>query len=180
MPTRSEPDICVFAPSPILTITIERGPEDVPDVHLHPGGQGVWVARMAAQLGASVRFCAPFGGEPGQILKGLIEAEGISVVAIESGSNGAYIHDRREGERSVVVETPSARLGRHESDDLYNLTIVEAIAAGTAIITGPVHSGILADNMFPRLARDLGENGVSVVADNSGEQLRVVGGLLTL
>ena len=52
MPTRSEPDICVFAPSPILTITIERGPEDVPDVHLHPGGQGFWVARMAAQLGA--------------------------------------------------------------------------------------------------------------------------------
>lgn len=45
--------LAVFAPSPILTVTIEAAP-DRPDVHLHPGEQGFWVARGAANLGAEV------------------------------------------------------------------------------------------------------------------------------
>ena len=48
--------LAVFAPSPVLTVTIEAGP-DRPEVHLHPGGQGFWVARMAANLGAEVVLC---------------------------------------------------------------------------------------------------------------------------
>ena len=181
MPASKQADVCVFAPSPILTITIERGPEDVPEVHLHPGGQGFWVARMAAQLGANVRFCGPFGGESGLILKCLIAAEDISVVAVESSEpNGSYIHDRRDGDRAVVVETAGAKLGRHETDDFYNLAVTEAIAAGTAVITGTMQPGVLADHAFTRLAKDLGENGVAVIADLSGEQLRGISGLHTL
>ena len=61
------PRICVFAPSPVLTVTIERSPEGDPELHIHPGAQGYWVARMANLLGCHVRFCAPFGGETGRI-----------------------------------------------------------------------------------------------------------------
>ena len=67
----------MFAPSPLLTITIEAG-ADRPEVHLHAGGQGFWVARLAATLGAEVTLCCALGGEPGRVLMGLIQAESIS------------------------------------------------------------------------------------------------------
>ena len=56
--------IAVFAPSPLLTVTIEPG-SDRPEVHLHAGGQGFWVAHLAATLGADVVLCCALGGEPG-------------------------------------------------------------------------------------------------------------------
>ena len=65
-PTRAC-SLAVFAPSPLLTITIEPGPAR-PPVHLHPGGQGFWVARLAATLGADVTLCCALGGEPGRVL----------------------------------------------------------------------------------------------------------------
>lgn len=48
--------VAVFAPSPLLTVTIEAGAER-PEVHLHAGGQGFWVARLAATP-------APWAGSP--------------------------------------------------------------------------------------------------------------------
>jgi 1-phosphofructokinase len=75
----------VFAPSPLLTITVEAGP-DRPEVHLHAGGQGFWVARLAATLGADVTLCCALGGEPGRVLRGLIEAEPIELRAAAGGT----------------------------------------------------------------------------------------------
>jgi hypothetical protein len=48
-----EDTIMVFAPVPQLTVTIEQQGE-APELHVHPGGQGIWQARMCAALGASV------------------------------------------------------------------------------------------------------------------------------
>ena len=101
--------IAVFAPSPLLTITIEVG-TDRPEVHLHAGGQGFWVARLAATLGAEVTLCCALGGEPGRVLKGLIEVEPIDLRAAASGTpSGVYIHDRRSGTRTEVVASTRAR-----------------------------------------------------------------------
>ena len=47
----SPPHVCVFAPAPILTVVIERGTADAGELHIHPGGQGFWVARMLSELG---------------------------------------------------------------------------------------------------------------------------------
>ena len=47
----------------------DRTGTDRPEVHLHAGGQGFWVARLAATLGAEVRLCCALGGEPGRVLK---------------------------------------------------------------------------------------------------------------
>lgn len=44
--TPSRCSLTIFAPSPILTVTVEPGSR-VGEVHFHAGGQGVWVARMA-------------------------------------------------------------------------------------------------------------------------------------
>ena len=65
------PRVAVFGPNPLLSVTIEaRGGGD--DVHVHAGGQGVWLSRMAAELGADVVLCGFVGGETGDVLEGLL------------------------------------------------------------------------------------------------------------
>jgi hypothetical protein len=51
--TRCRGPCLVFAPAPILTVTVEqKGSDD--DVHVHAGGQGFWIARMLATLDVPV------------------------------------------------------------------------------------------------------------------------------
>ena len=69
--------LAVFAPSPVVTITVEAGSTEEPDIHVHAGGQGFWVARMAARLGGRVTLCVPLGGETGTVLGSLLATEGI-------------------------------------------------------------------------------------------------------
>jgi 1-phosphofructokinase len=164
--------LAVFAPSPAVTITVEPSPGDEPDIHLHAGGQGFWVARMAARLGARVSLCVPLGGETGTVLESLLAADGISVLSVDTeGANGAYVHDRRGGEREVIAETSSPSLARHELDDLYGVTLAAALDSDALLVTGPRNEGVLPSDVFERLCRDLRSNGRLVLADLSGEPL---------
>ena len=61
-----QPRVCVFAPAPLLTVTIEQPSSDRGDgeVHLHPGGQGFWIARLLT-ASTSTWWSAPrSGGRP--------------------------------------------------------------------------------------------------------------------
>jgi 1-phosphofructokinase len=164
--------LAVFAPSPALTVMVEPGPGDEPEIHVHAGGQGFWVARMAARLGGEVKLCAPLGGETGAVLDALLAVEGISLLSVHAeGANGAYLHDRRGGEREVIAETSSPPLSRHELDDLYGVTLAAALDSDALLITGPRNDGVLPAEVFERLCRDLGANDRLVLADLSGEPL---------
>lgn len=94
--------MCVFAPAPLLTVTIESKPDGSreDEVHLHAGGQGFWISRLIAELGVDVVLCGSFGGESGRVARALIEDERVAVHGIAAaGSNGTYVHDRRSGKR---------------------------------------------------------------------------------
>ena len=65
--TERKPSVVVFSPSPLLTITIENGVAGPPEIHLHAGGQGFWVARMVAGIGVPVALCGPFGDDTGRV-----------------------------------------------------------------------------------------------------------------
>jgi 1-phosphofructokinase len=162
----------VFAPSPVVTVTIEAvSDDDEPEVHFHAGGQGLWIARMMHQLGATVTLCAALGGETGAVLRPLIGREGLELRDVPSDSwNGAYVHDRREGPREVIAETSAAPLSRHDLDALYSATLAAAIDAGTCVLTGSRNEVVPADT-YRRLAHDLSHNGVDVVVDLSGPAL---------
>lgn len=162
----------VFAPSPLLTITLETAPNGTPELHVHPGGQGFWIGRMAAILGMEVHLCGPFGGEPGGILVDLMEREGLTVHPVATSSdNGSYIHDRREGERKVVAEVPPPPLTRHETDDLFSATLAAAMCADVAILGGPHCDEAVPVDVYSRLCADLGALGIPVIADLSGPTL---------
>lgn len=89
--------IMVFAPRPELTVTIEnRG--GVPDLHLHPGSQGVWQARMITSLGVPVSLVTALSGETGAVLRALLSDELITLYSFDADArNGGYVHDRRNG-----------------------------------------------------------------------------------
>jgi 1-phosphofructokinase len=164
--------VLVFAPSPLLTVTIEsRGSE--PDVHIHAGGQGVWVARMVATLGVPVKLCGCFGGETGVLVRVLVEREGVELIAVTADvPNAAYVHDRRSGEREVVAEMTPAPISRHEVDQLYGAVVLEALEADVCVLSGTPSPNVVPDDVYRRLGEDLRANGTAVVADLSGDQLR--------
>ena len=118
-----------------------------------------------------VVLCGAMGGETGSILRGLIESAGVRLVAVDGGCNGAYVHDRRGGERAEVATMPATELTRHEIDDLYGATLVEAIAADVTVLSGPQGDGVIDDDVYRRLALDIRSNGGRVVADLSGDRL---------
>lgn len=173
------PRACVFAPSPLVTVTIEGRDDDggrCDDVHIHAGGQGFWIARMMASLGADVVVCSSFGGESGLVARALIESAGLEVRAVEtpSGCNGAYVHDRRSGERVAIAETRPASLTRHEVDELYGAVLVEALEADVTVLGGVTGDAVVDPDSYRRLTADLTGNDKLVVADLSGEHLDAV------
>jgi len=163
--------VVVLAPSPLLTVTIEDLAGE-PDIHVHPGGQGIWQARMLASLGVRVVLCAGLGGESGDVLRHLIPGDGLELRAVPLGSrNGGYVHDRRDGDRTVVAEAPGGVLDRHEHDALYELALTAGFEHGTALLSGPHDDRVVPAELYGRLATDLQANGVTVAVDLSGERL---------
>lgn len=137
-----EPWLCVLAPTSILMVEIEQAQggtrETEAEVHVHPGGQGLWVASMARALGARVTVCGPFGGEGGAILQQLVAKDGAEVRAIAyAGGNGAIVHDRRSGERVELAIMPARPLQRHETDELLERPSSPAPTPMSASSPGP-------------------------------------------
>lgn len=178
-----DPSVCVFGASPLLTITIEADAQGCPEVHVHAGGQGFWVARMVAELGVRVRLCGAFGGETGRFLPDMMREVGIDVLAAErAGANGAYLQDRRDGQRQQIVEAPATPLSRHDLDNLYSLTLAEAMESDVVVLSGTRSAEEMPAETYSRLASDAGRLGALVVGDLSGEPLQeaVDGGLTVL
>ncbi|WP_019873570.1 PfkB family carbohydrate kinase [Sporichthya polymorpha] len=173
--------VFVFAPDPLLTVTVEAGPGG-DEIHLHPGGQGFWAARMAHALGAVVTLGGPFGGESGAVVRALMADTGLQVAAVSVGAtNGAYVHDRRDGERRQVAAMRPETLTRHDIDDFYTTALTGALEADVTILAGPGawDPPLLPSEIYRRLAGDLRSMGRTVVADLSGDVLAeaLAGGL---
>jgi 1-phosphofructokinase len=165
------PTVMIFAPSPLLTVTIEGGSRGT-DLHVHAGGQGVWQSRMLRTLGAEVSICSVLTGESGRVVQHLLEDDGLIVHAVHrEGRGGAYVHDRRSGERVEIVEIAGDPLSRHELDELYTMTIREAMTADLVLLSGPVGDAVLPDDVYRRLASDLTAAGRTVVVDLAGGRL---------
>lgn len=168
----SGPDaVCVFGPSTFVTVTAERG-ADGDEVHFHAGGQGFWIARLLARLGVPTLLHTVLGGESGVVARALVEEEAIELRAVHSSEpSGSWVHDRRSGERRPVAEDAGATLGRHVVDELYGATLAAAMDAGICVVAGPHAPEVIDPDPFRRLCGDLRRNGVTVIADLSGEHL---------
>ncbi len=168
------PRIAVFAPHPLLTVTLEREGEGSghEQVHFHPGGQGVWVARMVACMGAEPVLCGFLGGESGELLGGLLErVGGARRLVPTASSSGCYVTDRRSGERRLLTCTLSDPPSRHELDELFSITCAEAIACGWLTVTNPMPGNALPLEIYGDLVADARAGGCRVLVDLSSPRL---------
>ncbi len=172
MSTASDrPRVAVFSPDPLLSVTIEaQGAAD--DLHVHPAGQGVWVARMAAELGTAPVLCSFIGGETGALLRPLLEAlPGELRLASTSGSSGAYVVDRRGGERRLIAAMHRPAPQRHEIDDLVSATTAAAMGSCVTVLCNPYPPEGFPDEAYDTLAGDLRAAGLPVLVDLSSPWL---------
>ena len=168
-----KPKVAIFGPSPMLSVTVESlTAEGGDDIHVHAAGQGVWVARMAAELGAEAVLCGFCGGESGTVLRRLLEQLPIELRLVETREgNGTYIHDRRDGERRPVAQSAAMPPSRHEVDDLFSVTCAAALDADVLALCGPYPGEALPLEIYGGLVTDVRANGTPVVVDLSPPRL---------
>jgi 1-phosphofructokinase len=168
------PRVALFAPHPLLSVTIESDASERARIHFHAGGQGVWAARMAAQMGAAPILCGFLGGETGQLLSPLVERAvqpGETRIVSTATPSGCYVTDRRSGERTLVAMDVSDPPSRHELDELFSLTCAEAIACGWLVVTNPMPGDALPLAIYGDLVADAKANGARTLVDLSSPRL---------
>lgn len=163
--------IAIFAPSTHLSVTLESTAGN-DELHIHPAGQGFWVARMLTVLGEEPVLCTPVGGETGVALRALLGMLPVDGLLACSTANGSYVHDRRSGDREIVAAFPSVPLDRHVVDDLVSTTLACGLGSPVVVVCGSNLDGNVDPAVFERVCRDLGATGTAVIADLSGDELR--------
>jgi 1-phosphofructokinase len=164
--------IAVFGPNPLLTITVEGRPDGSDEIHLHPGGQGVWAARMAAEMGAHPVLCGFAGGETGAVLESLLAPyPGERRLVRTAGVSGSYVIDRRSGERVLVSQVLSPAPSRHEVDDLFSVTCAAALDAKALVVCNPYPGDTLPLEVYGNLVADSEANGTPALVDLSSPRL---------
>jgi 1-phosphofructokinase len=167
----TRPRVTVFGPHPVLTVTVERRAGG-DDVHLHAGGQGVWVGRMAAELGAHPVLCGLIGGEPGDVLRGLLETEAGELRLVPSrAASGCLVADRRNGERKLIAGRGGGAPSRHELDDLISVTCAAALDSRVLAVCNPFPGDALPLDVYGMLVADVREHGVPALVDLSSPRL---------
>ena len=168
-----KPKVAVFSPNPMVSIAIESfSAEGGDDIHIHAAGQGVWVARMAAELGADPVLCGFIGGEVGTVLRPLLEEMPVELRLVETGeASGCYLHDRRSGEREPIAQSASLPPSRHEIDELFSSAVAAALDSGVLALCGPFPGEALPLELYGSLVADVKANGTPVVVDLSPPRL---------
>lgn len=164
--------IAVFGPSPMLSVTIERRGAGDDDVHCHPAGQGVWLSRMAAELGAHPVLCSLIGGETGAVLEPLLEQlPGDRRLIRSTCASGCYVTDRRNGDRQVLAHAHASPPSRHEADELVAATTAMALESDVLAICNPYPGEALPLDVYWDLVANARGAGVRVVADLSSPRV---------
>jgi 1-phosphofructokinase len=169
----AQPRVTVFGPDLLLSVTIEAGGSasgsgSRDEVHVHPAGQGVWVTRMAGELGSWPVLCSLLGGETGATLEGLLRGlPGERRTIRTSGASGSYVVDRRGGERHVLAFALRPAPQRHEIDDLVAATCAAALTSDALVVCNPYPTDGLPEQVYELIVADVRAAGVPVIADLS-------------
>lgn len=168
-PLSTRPRVAIFSPDPLLAVAIEARPGRGDEVHVHAGGQGVWAARTAAELGGDPVLCGFAGGETGAVVEGLLEPMEARLVPCTQ-PNGAYVADRRGGRKVLAGAYPGPRT-RHEVDDLVSLTCATALGADVLVVCNPYPAETLPVDAYTQIVGDARDAGTNVLVDLSTPRL---------
>ena len=166
--------VCVIAPSLSLRVMIEHDESgNGADIHVHPAGQGFWIARLLAQLGCRAVLCGPIGGEPGSVLETLVPMWGVQFAAVPtSRPTTCAIEDRRGGVAKEIASERKLTMHRHDVDQFFDAAFERALAASVTVVTGRLSEECVPLSFFERLGEDLASTRVETVGDLHGPELQ--------
>jgi 1-phosphofructokinase len=166
--------VCVIAPYLALKVMIERGEQgNGGDIHLHPAGQGFWIARLLAQLNCRAVLCAPIGGECGAVLETLVPMWGVEFAPVHTATpTVCSIEDRRSGVPIELAREYRNAMRRHDVDQFFDGAFELALASQVTVITGRFSEECIPLSFYERLGQDLLATSVQTVGDFHGPELR--------
>ncbi len=138
-----------------------------------PGGGGVNVARVMKRLGADVTAIYPAGGTLGQLLRQLVDQEGISQVTIPIANETREdftVNERATGFQYRFV-LPGPPLTEHDWHTC--LSRMTAIDAHTRFVvcSGSLPPGV-PDDFYRRVVEATQRSGREIIVDSSGAPLK--------
>ncbi|MEV5210387.1 1-phosphofructokinase [Micromonospora sp. NPDC053740] len=140
--------------------------------HLDPGGKGVNVSRALLANGVPSVAVVPSGGDEGNQLIRLLEAEGVEVLAVSiSGRTRSNITLAEPDGTVTKINEPGPTMGRAEFDEVADSVLARASGADWVVLCGSVPPGLPAD-AYAQLCRKLRAADVRVAVDTSGPALR--------
>ena len=164
--------VAIFGPNPLLTVVVEADGAGADEVHVHAGGQGVWVARMVAALGATPVLCGLSGGETGSVVQHLLSTSATELRLVATAMpTGSYVMDRRAGERRLVALAHASPPSRHELDDLVSVTLGAALESDVLVVCNAFPADALPLEAYATVVADARAAGTPVVVDLSSPRL---------
>ncbi len=106
------------------------------------------------------------------MLRPLLEQMEVEMRLVETAeASGAYVHDRRSGERVPVAQSASMPPSRHEIDELFSTTVAAALDSDVLALCGPYPGEALPLEIYGNLVADVKANGTPVIVDLSRPRL---------
>lgn len=151
-----------------------KQPMRASQAHIAAGGSGTHVARVAARLGAPVLLMGFAGGKHGELVRQLLDGEGIAhdLVPVKAETRSAVVVlDEVEGNQVELIE-PGERIEPTAADELEFRFEAHLDEAALVVLSGSLPPGI-PDDLYARLIRRAHDAGVHVVIDVHSEPLKL-------
>jgi 6-phosphofructokinase 2 len=171
-------DIVTITPNPAvdLSTSVER---IVPVAKLRgtsqrrdPGGGGINVARVITRLGGDVSAIYPTGGVTGDLLRRLLDKEGVasrSFATTEETRQDFFVSEISTGQPYRFI-LPGPHLGESEWQQCLTLLAATEPFPRFVVASGSLPAGV-PDDFYARVARIARQRGASVMLDTSGPAL---------
>jgi len=145
-----------------------------------PGGGGINVARVIAQLGGAARAYYLAGGVMGAVMDDLLRRERVDCRRIDVGGNtrvSIAVYERETGRQFRLVP-PGPSIS--EAEWRMCLERLREVECDYLVLSGSLPIGV-PDDFYARVQEAVRERGIEIILDSSGESLRCAlekGGLL--
>ncbi len=159
-------------PSPLLEVSIEPAEDGATAIRVLPGGQAVWVSRMAATMGGSVTMCGLSGGERGSLLQPMLDQQPFATRLIPTDApTGCFIVDQRHEPATEVASDWAMAPTPGEVEALVDATLDAAAHADVLVVCNPMPGEALALDVYTNLVAAATARSVLVVVDLSTPRL---------
>ena len=141
-----------------------------------PGGGGINVARAVTALGGEAVAVFPVGGPSGEMIRRLLEGQGVPhrAVAIDGITRESLAVEEAVTGRQYRFILPGPTLGEHDQERCLDALASLMPQAGFVVASGSLPPGV-ADDFYARVAALAQRSGKRLMLDTSGKALKAAG-----